>query len=676
MCSELSALQETGLTPERAATVLRELKKLSLTQSPPTLWHSLSKKILAGTDPFEAHLFLYNLVYKNSPPGANPAWLPEPETIADANVTSIMKAGAFSTYEELHGWSAEKWECFWTRAIEDLDIRFNQPPESIVEPGREKTAPRWLPGGKLNIVDTVFANAPAAAILWHDEHGAAHSWTTDKLKRVTTQVSAGLDALGLKPGDAVAIDMPMTAECVAIYLGIIAMGGVAVSIADSFAPPEIEIRVRLGNAKLMFTQDVIHRGGKELPLYEKIVAAHAPRSVVLPAGSALKGTLRNGDLPWNEFLGSDSDRPAVPRDADAFINILFSSGTTGDPKAIPWKQTTPIQCAADGRYHHDIHPGDILAWPTNLGWMMGPWLLFAALMNGASIALYYGVPTERAFGEFIQDTGVTMLGIVPSIVSAWRRSRCMEAFDWSRIKVFSSTGECSNEEDMFYLMWLGGYKPVIEYCGGTEIGGGYISGTVVKPAVPGTFNTLALGTDAVLLDENGEETENGELFLITPSIGRSTELLNRDHHEVYFAGTPPGPGGQILRRHGDHMERLPGGYFRAHGRIDDTMNLGGIKVSSAEVERVLNQLPGVSESAAIAAPPEGGGPSRLVVYVVCEDDSTDMDDVRKMMQGELKQQLNPLFRIHEVLRTDALPRTASNKVMRRVLRARYLGLSG
>jgi acetyl-CoA synthetase len=676
MCCEISTLVETGLSPERAAAILREVEQLSPALNPTEVWHRLSNEVLTTGDPFDAHLLLYKRIYRNRPDDEKPAWIPSAECVKNSNVASMMNSLGLSTYEDLHRWSTQNWADYWSRAIEELHVRYKASPTEIVEPGEDGTAPRWLPGGSLNIVDTVFANAPvSAAIVWHDENGGTNSWTADELKRLTSRVAAGLEALGVRAGDAVAIDMPMTAECVAIYLGIIAMGGIAVSIADSFAAPEIQTRVRLGNARLIFTQDVIHRGGKELPLYKKIVAADAPPAVVLPAGSALTESLRDNDIRWDAFLPSASEFKTVSQTPDAFINILFSSGTTGDPKAIPWTQTTPVKCAADARYHQDIHPGDVLAWPTNLGWMMGPWLIFAALMNRASIALYYGAPTDQAFGKFVQDTGVTMLGIVPSIVSAWRESRCMEAFDWSRIKVFSSTGECSNEEDMFYLMWLAGYKPVIEYCGGTEIGGGYITGTVVKPAVPATFNTLALGTDAVVLDECGVETENGELFLFTPSIGYSTELLNRDHREVYFAGTPLGPGGQILRRHGDQMERLPGGYFRAHGRIDDTMNLGGIKVSSAEVERVLNQLPGVSESAAIAATPEGGGPSLLVVYVVCENESTDTDEMRAMMQGELKQQLNPLFRIHEVLKADALPRTASNKVMRRVLRARYLGLS-
>ena len=218
-------------------------------------------------------------------------------------------------------------------------------------------------------------------------------------------------------------------------------------------------------------------------------------------------------------------------------------------------QTTPIKSAVDAYLHHDIHEGDRVSWPTNLGWMMGPWLIYASLMNKASMGLYYGVPTGKSFGEFVQNAEITMLGLVPSIVKAWKNSGCINKLNWSKIKAFSSTGESSNAIDMLYLMSLAGYKPVIEYCGGTEIGGGYITGTLLQPSSPATFSTPALGLNVVILDENACEVDNGELFLIPPSIGLSQELLNRNHNEAYFDGTPRDKSGIVLRRHGDQMER-------------------------------------------------------------------------------------------------------------------------
>jgi acetyl-CoA synthetase len=243
------------------------------------------------------------------------------------------------------------------------------------------------------------------------------------------------------------------------------------------------------------------------------------------------------------------------------------------------------------------------------------------------------------------------------------------------VRTFSSTGEPSNRLDSLWLMSRTRYRaPIIEYCGGTEIGGGHLTGTVVQPASPGTFSTPALGLDVVVLDEEGlpvADGEEGELFLVPPSIGLSQELLNRDHDAVYYAGCPAGPNGEVLRRHGDQVERLPGGYFRAQGRADDTMNLGGIKVSSLELERVLERHPAVFESAAVAVQPEGEGAERLVVFAVLSEEA-DVEDLRRELGNSLASELNPLFKIHDLVIADALPRTASNKLMRRELRARYL----
>ncbi len=494
--------------------------------------------------------------------------------------------------------------------------------------------------------------------------------TYGELRRLTMRVAGSLNARGIAAGDAVGAVMPMSARSVAVYLGIIAVGAAVVSIADSFAAEEIATRLRLADAKLVFTQDAVLWGAKRLPLYEKVVAAGAPAVVVLTSGDHPPTAIRAGDLAFDAFLGDAELAAPVPRLPHDPINILFSSGTTGEPKAIPWDHTTPLKCAADAHFHQDVHPGDVVCWPTSLGWMMGPWLIFAALLNRAAMALYAGAPTDAGFGRFVRDAGVTMLGLVPSLVRAWRQSDCMAGVDWTGLRAFSSSGECSSPDDMLWLMNLAGGRPVIEYCGGTEIGGGYVTGTVVQPCIPSAFTTPALGLDFVLLDEGGRHADKGEAFIVGPSIGLSTRLLNRDHDAVYFRDAPAGSDGLPLRRHGDELQSLAGGYYRVAGRSDDTMNLGGIKVGCADIERVLNALPGVGETAAVAVPPPGGGPSRLVIFLVPGGGvARSPAEWLPLLQQAIRDKLNPLFRVHGVYLVPSLPRTASNKVMRRQLRA-------
>ena len=600
-----------------------------------------------------------------------PMWVPSPAFIASTNIAWLMQRAGVDSYEALHAWSAREREAFWAQAIQRLGIRFQRPYQRVLDMSGGVESPQWLADGQLNIVESCFAAPPdSPAIIHQAEGGALGVVTVGELAALTHRVAASLVRRGFQRGDALAMIMPMTPAAVAIYLGIIKAGCVVVGIADSFRPKEIATRLRLANAVAVFTQDITVRGGKTLPSFANAVEAGAPAAIVLPAADTLQVTLRAGDCAWADFLGCETTFQAAPAAPSDPINILFSSGTTGEPKAIPWTQTTPIKCATDAHFHQNVQPGDVLVWPTNIGWMMGPWLIFASLINRAAMGLYGGAPTGREFCRFVQEAKATMLGVVPSLVKTWRAGDCTRGVDWSAIKLFSSTGECSNAADMRWLSEQAGGRPVIEYCGGTEIAGGYIAGSPVCACVPGTFNTPALGWDVVTLDETGRQADEGEMFLVPPSIGCSTTLLQGDHHEVYYAGTPKGPQGQVLRRHGDQMERLPDGRWRALGRADDTMNLGGIKVSSAEIERTLQAVPHVVETAAIAVAPDGG-PSRLVICAVCSAPQ-NAEALKAAMHDAIRRELNPLFKIHDLILLDALPRTASNKVMRRVLRDQYI----
>jgi acetyl-CoA synthetase len=601
----------------------------------------------------------------------SPVWIPGPEERNHSNIAVLMREQGLPDYASLHAWSVKERAAFWQWGIARLGLQFEKPPTAILDTSDGIERAHWLPGARYNIAESCFSgdlNRPA--IVSSGPGAALSTMTLGELDAESKSVAQALVALGLEPGTAVAIDMPMNPRSIAIYLGIVRAGMAVVSIADSMAPDEVNTRLRIAGARLLFTVGHMLRGGKRLPLYEKLLLAFPPTTIVDDVDGAM---LRPQDIVWRDFLrkGNATAFAPVMGDSDHTTNILFSSGTTGEPKAIPWTQLAPIKSAVDGHLHLDIRPGDVVAWPTNLGWMMGPWLIYASLLNRATVALYCDAPTSADFGRFVQDARVTMLGVVPSIVKTWRSDDRMKAFDWRHLRCFGSTGEASNAEDYAYLMDLAGGRPVIEYCGGTEIGGGYITGTLVQPQKPATFTTPALGSDFVLLDEQGQVGDNGEVFLIPPTLGYSERLLNRDHHSTYFEGTPAGPHGEILRRHGDQIARLPDGGFQALGRVDDTMNLGGIKVSSAEIERVLDAEPGIGRTAAVAINPKGGGPSLLVVYVAGAAPTFDPAKLASVLQNAIKNRLNPLFRIHEVIQVEALPVTASNKIMRRELRSSY-----
>lgn len=601
---------------------------------------------------------------------AKATWIPTEKIIKNSNIYKMMREHHFSSYIDFWRWSVEEKAQFWSETVQNLKIKFSEKPIEIVNTSQGVEGAKWLYGSKLNIVDSCFQNADAAVVIkYQDTNKLRVEVTQYQLELLVNRIANGFTVNSVYSGDTIAIDMPMNIESTAIYLAAIKAGVKVATIADSFSANQIAVRLQLTKPKLVFTQDVLLRNGKELPLYKRVIEANASKIVVVCNGLKSVYSIREIDILYEDFLSDNDKFESVKQSPEETITILFSSGTTGEPKAIPWNHSTPIKGASDGYYHHDIHENDVVCWPTNLGWMMGPWLVFSTLINRATIALYGDVATKQEFGLFVEEANVTMLGVVPSIVKHWKNSQAMEQYDWSSIKCFSSTGEVSNPEEMKYLMNLAGNKPIIEYCGGTEIGGGYVTSTLVQPNIPSTFSTQALGGEFVLLGEDNKEYNKGELFLIPPIMGLSTTLLNRDHHKVYYQDTPEYIS--KLRRHGDELLQLENGYYQALGRVDDAMNLGGIKISATQIELIIDTLSFVAESAAVAITPENGGPSELVVFYVEALNDLDQNSRFEKAQMIVRKELNPLFKVMDLVKINTLPRTASNKVLRRNLRDKY-----
>lgn len=663
---------EFGLSQSEAESLYNEIKQ-NLKEFPPEkCWELMRQKMVDRKYHFDIQQIVYRMIYPSWQSAPAPAWFPD-ENVVKSNIHQLIEQLEFKSYEELHKWSVNSYDSFWQTIVSKLGIVFSKKFTQIVNLVDGIETPQWFVNAKLNIVDSCFqAKETDIAIIEHTPDGLTTNITYAELEQLTNRVANGI-AANFSKGDRIAIIMPMNAKAIAIYLGIIKAGCCVVSISDNFAAKEIAKRLQISNTKAVFTQYCVYQDEKVYPLYEKIIDANSPCTIVLPTMESLTNiNLRKEDIYWENFLHEIDSFKSIQSDPEEYINILFSSGTAGEPKAIPWSHVTPIKCASDALLHLDIKNDDIICWPTNLGWMMGPWLVFAALLNKATIALYSGLVSTRKFGQFIADHKITILGVIPTLVKKWHESACMEGLDWSHIRLLSSTAECSNVIDMLYLMWLTNYKPIIEYCGGTEIGGAYISGTVIQPCAPAAFTTPALGIDFKIIDEEGSETENGAIAIIGPSIGLSTKLLNKNHHQTYYARMPLISNNQVLRRHGDHIEKFANGFYRVHGRIDDTINLSGIKISSAAIESVLNNHPDIVESAAIGIAPKNGGPNHLVIYAVVRPvKDKSLEQLKSEMQASINQNLNPVFKIQNVVIVDFLPRTATDKIMRLTLKEEY-----
>ncbi|CAJ1938602.1 unnamed protein product [Sphenostylis stenocarpa] len=636
----------------------------------------------------------------------------------------------------------QKFSLYWSLVLKELSVTFVEPPKCILDtsdPSRHGGT--WLPGSVLNIADCCvqpsshpYKPDDSLAIVWRDEgfdDSEVNRITLKQLRQQVMLVAKAIDATFSK-GDAIAIDMQMTANAVIIYLAIVLAGCAVVSIADSFAPKEIASRLRVSKAKGIFTQGgrgrvSIEEGVKsvkgrrvqwkdqrwqEIPFIQavliRVIEAAACKVIVLPVlGDDVGVQLREQDLSWKGFISSANQTQNSRSDyyspsyqsVDSVTNILFSSGTTGDPKAIPWTQLAPIRSAADGWAAIDVQPGDVYCWPTNLGWVMGPTILYQCFLIGATLALYHGSPQGRNFGKFVRDASVTILGTVPSLVKTWKNTQCMEGLDWTKIKTFCSTGETSNVDDDLWLSSKAYYSPIVELCGGTELASSYIAGSPLQPQAFGAFSTASMTTGFVIFDENGVPYPDdvacvGEVGLFPLSLGASDRILNADHEKVYFKGMPIYKG-KVLRRHGDIIKRTVDGYIVVQGRADDTMNLGGIKgmkrlkdksagytyvvrilylsmcpTSSVEIERVCDGADEcILETAAVGVATTDTGPEQLVIFVVLKKGYNSSAETLKLkFTKAIQSNLNPLFKVSMVKIVPDFPRTSSNKILRRVLR--------
>ncbi|XP_030524325.1 probable CoA ligase CCL12 [Rhodamnia argentea] len=709
-------LVEAGLSREAAAELERTLR-VSLARArrqsglyPREVWRELtSARVLKPSHPHRVHQLVYYSVYSDwddSARGPPLYWFPSLSQSKETNLGRLMELHGgkllgssykdpITSFSLFHKFSVEHPESmfhvYWSIILNELSISFHRPPSCILYTSdKSKPSGTWLPGAVLNIAECCLLPSQrqrkgddSIALVWRDEgndHMSVHRMTVKELREQVMLVANALD-MTFSKGDAIAIDMPMTVHAVIIYLAIILGGFIVVSIADSFAPKEIASRLHISKAKGIFTQDFIQKGGRKFPLYSRVVEANPAKAIVLPVvGDGMGVKLREKDMSWKAFL-CQADHiprrhyyPSFYQSVDSVTNIIFSSGTTGEPKAIPWTQLSPIRCAAESWAHIDVQAGDVFCWPTNLGWVMGPIVLYSCFLAGATLALYHGSPLGWDFGKFVQDAGVTILGSVPSLVKAWKSTQCMEGLDWTKIRSFGSAGETSNVDDDLWLSSKSFYSPIIECCGGTELASTYIHGNHLQPQAFGAFSNASMTTRFVILDDHGvpypdDQPCVGEVGLFPVHMGATNRLLNADHEEVYFKGMPTYKGVH-LRRHGDIIKRTVGGHYIVLGRADDTMNLGGIKTSSVEIERVCDRADeSIQETAAISVAPPTGGPEQLVVLVVLKKGyEAEPNDLKMKFSKAIQGNLNPLFKVSYVKIVAEFPRTASNKLLRREVR--------
>jgi acetyl-CoA synthetase len=623
--------------------------------------------------------------------GGPVVWRPTPELVAQSNIKAFMDRRGLADFDELMRWSTEDVGRFWEAVLADLDIRFDRPYERILDTSRGIPWAQWCVGGKLNIVTNCldkWLGTPAqnrAALRWEGEEGQTRTLTYLDLYHEVNRMANALRSLGLKKGDAIGLYMPMIPEIVIALLAIVKIGGIVLPLFSGYAAPAIATRLIDAEAKALFTADGVYRRGQVVPMKdiadEAVAQSPSVQHVITVkrVGREALPWQAGRDHWWHDLMeGRPTQALSEPTDAEDPLMIIYTSGTTGKPKgAVHTHCGFPIKSAQDIWFGLDLKPSDTLYWVTDMGWMMGPWEVFGTTLLGATMLLYDGAPDypdpDRLWA-LVERHAVTVLGISPTLVRALMRygDEFVKRHDLSSLRLLGSTGEPWNPDPWLWFFHTvgGGRLPIINYSGGTEVSGGIVMGNVLTPLKPTAFSGPVPGMAADVVDDEGRSLRGqvGELVVRQPWIGMTRGFWkDPDRYiQTYWSRFPD------VWVHGDWAAVDEDGLWYILGRSDDTIKVAGKRLGPAEVESILVGHPAVSEAAAIGVPDPLKG-QEVVCFCVLKPGYAPDEGLREALRERVAQHLGKPLKPREVRFVRDLPKTRNAKVMRRVIRAAYLG---
>jgi len=623
--------------------------------------------------------------------GGEIVWRPTPEHIERANLTAFMRAHEIKDFEELMQRSTSDAAWFTDAVLKFLDIQFYEPYSSVVDLSEGIQFPKWCVDGKMNIVHNCVDKwqssviADQLSVVWEGEERVTKSLTYKELYKEVNKAANALRSLGLGKGDAIGIFMPMTPEIVIALLAIAKIGGIILPLFSGYGAGAIVSRLADANAKALFAADGAFRRGKAVEM--KSIADEAAEQidslkhliVLKRTGQAIK-MKEERDHWWHELVNIQSDKAKTEiTSAEDPLMIIYTSGTTGKPKgAVHTHCGFPVKAAQDMAFGTDVHSGDVIYWMTDMGWMMGPWQVFGSLLLGATMFLYDGAPDFPApdrLWELVEKHKINQMGVSPTLIRSLipQGDGHFKKHDLSSLKCFASTGEPWNPDPW---MWLfekvgEGKLPIINYSGGTEISGGIVMGNPLLPLKPCAFSAACPGMDADVVDENGKSIRNavGELVIKAPWIGMTRGFWNdrQRYLDTYWSRW------ENVWVHGDFAAIDNDGLWYILGRSDDTIKIAGKRLGPAEVESILVRHEAIMEAAAIGVPHDVKG-SELILFAVTRPGVVRSDVLRQQLHEMVAAEMGKALAPKAILFVSDLPKTRNAKVMRRVIRAAYLGL--
>jgi len=608
----------------------------------------------------------------------NRVFAPPVEFAAKAHVRSLEQ------YEAMYRRSVEEPEAFWAEAA--LELEWFAPWTKVMQGEAAQT--KWFVGGKLNLshncVDrhALGARKDKVALLWEGEPGEVRKITYGELFGQVQRFANVLKGLGIKRGDRVAVYMGMCPELAIALLACARIGVVHSVIFGGFAAQAIVDRVNDSGCVAVLTQDTSYRRGSEVRLKaivdEALEKCPTVKNVVVFRRSGSEVLMKDGrDIWWDEAMAKAGTECAAEwMDAEDPLYLLYTSGTTGKPKGLV--HTTggySVQTYLTSKYVFDLQEHDVYWCTADIGWVTGhSYVVYGPLQNGATVMMYEGAPNWPAndrFWKIVDDHKVTIFYTAPTAIRAFTKwgDSWVEKYSLASLRLLGTVGEPINPESwMWYHRMIGKERcPIVDTYWQTETGAIMIApipGAVA--AKPGSATRPFFGIVPEVVTKEGEPVPNGQGGLLVirkpwPSMARTIYGDQARYEAAYWSEIP----GSYFT--GDGARRDADGYFWLMGRVDDVINVSGHRLGTMEVESALVAHPKVAEAAVVGRPHEMKGQA-IAAFVTLEGGHEASEELRQELRHWVAKEIGALARPDDLTFTQALPKTRSGKIMRRLLR--------
>jgi acetoacetyl-CoA synthetase len=610
-------------------------------------------------------------------------WEPSPELVERSRLSEFMRwlererGLELGDYHQLWQWSVDDLDGFWSAIWEFFEVQADGDPSPVLA-SREMPGARWFPNTSLNYAEHIFAGkrAEEVAILHASELRELDEVRWGELRQQVAAVAAGLRELGVGRGDRVVAYVPNIPEAIVAFLATASLGAVWSSCSPDFGPASVVDRFAQIEPKVLFAVDGYRYGGKDFDRREVVARLQEAmpsleRTVVLPYldPDPDLAPLRD-QIRWQELLqlGGTAELRFERVPFDHPLWVLYSSGTTGLPKAIVQGQGgILIEHLKKLNLHIDAHPGDRLFWFTTTGWMMWNFIV-SGLLTEAAIVLYDGNPGHpdlNTLWDLAERAGVTMFGTSAAYIAA-----CMKAGiepgsgrDLGALKAIGSTGSPLSPEGFDWIYeYVGRETWLFSTSGGTDLCTAFVGGAVTLPVHRGEIQARALGAAVEAWDEDGKPVveEVGELVVTAPMPSMPLYLWGDEdgsrYRESYFEMFPG------VWRHGDWLELTRRGTAIIYGRSDSTINRGGIRMGTSEIYRAVLGIDEIVDALVVDLP-RPGTDGWMPLFVVLREGAELDAELPREIARRVREQCSPRHVPDEVFEIDEVPRTLSGKAL-------------